>query len=89
MKGNRKAFFFFFGHKKVHNEERRKGVEERGKGKRTTRLCVFVLATVFEQQKSIRTMLSKKHDLTGPVFQKSSYTVLSGFRVVISTCAIV
>ena len=56
----------FYGRKKVVKEERRKEKEERGEGIHN-----------LERQKTIRNILSKRHDLSEPVFQNPAIRVLS------------
>ena len=59
----------FYGPEKVQNEvkERRKKKEREKKGQKIMQPSVFILATL--EICSIRTAVSEKHNLSGPVFK--------------------
>ena len=62
----------FYGPEKVQNvkKERREGKEEREDGKKIMQPFVFFFGNlVFEQQKTIRSALSKRPDLRESVFK--------------------
>ena len=69
---------------RMRQKRQEKEKEERGKGGKTSQPFVFMLATfevVFEQQKTIRTRQSRKHDSSEAILKKSGNILLALYRV--------